>query len=265
MRLRELSQSLSVLPGELTSSSALPLAVCTPRPYHGRVSAPNSGNSHKSLRSFCIHLASSSPSPFSSATTSSIDLLSILRTFCRPRTFHLSYLMLARSVSKSHKIPVEKVKNLSRHQYGLSFPGFLILLTPGADGFHSLHARAAQADSVKACSLNLGTGISLRAGLGIHSNLSLLKPVTRYRSPAASPHPHTSLYPVSKRGSNPTYVPFCRVLTSFSCEVNLALNVTGGAGKSSSNISLLHPAHRFLSCSPQNQYRAGQRQLNNTL
>jgi hypothetical protein len=172
MRLRELSQFLSVLPGELTSSPALPLAVCIPRPYRGKVWAPSSGNSHKSLRSSCIHLASSSPSPFSSATTFSIELLSILRTFCRPKTFHLSYLMLARSVSKSHKIPVEKVKNLSRHQYGLSFPGFLILLTPGADGFHSLHARAAQADSVKACSLDLGTGISLRAGLGIHFNLS---------------------------------------------------------------------------------------------
>ena len=78
---------------------------------------------------------------------------------------------------------------------------------------------------------------------------SLLKPVTRYWRPAASPHPHTSLYPVSKRGSNPTYVPFCRVLMSFFCEVDLALNVTGGAGKILiEHFSPSPSAHRLLSC-----------------
>lgn len=61
---------------------------------------------------------------------------------------------------------------------------------------------------------------------GFISNLSL-RPVAKYWRPTSSPHPHTSLYPLSKRGGNPSYVPFCKVLTSFPCEAAPASNLTG--------------------------------------
>ena len=82
-------------------------------------------------------------------------------------------------------------------------------------------------------------------------SIFLLKPATKYCGPTASPHPLNSLYPVSKRGCNPAYVPICGVLTSLSVRLSVQMSLATaltvnclGATIKAGKANLLMPAKK---------------------